>query len=1060
MEREYIAFISYRHKPLDMDVARKLHRLIEHYRIPKDLKKDGSSRLGYVFRDRDELPLSSDLSADIRNALDRSRFLIVICTPDTPESPWVRLEIEYFLQHHKREHVLAVLADGTPEQAFPEQITHIYEQDGVTLNRLVEPLAANIVSSSRLKRNRLIREEFLRLAAAIQECPYDMLRQREKRYRQQQISMIAGAVAAVALGFIVLLLQRNWEIQKKNEEVLAMNQEIQTKNEEIQAKNEEIQIQLEQSLRNESSALALLSAQLLEEGDRTGAVENALKALPSAAQERPESIEAELALCNALYAYQDEGMRAACRIEQETEIKKLAVSEDGCYIATLDTYDHMRCFDGYTGKMLWKKEVSSWNADCFTIVESAQAIFYAYSGRETVLLSLRDGSVLNELALEKPDSRYYYRIFISDTEDVMAAWGLSSKGPAVISFYRLSDFGQISEGSLSSVPGYIEYESFSPDGTRHAAIFRDERDDVYHYTLYVFDVDTGSLLYQKPLAPYQGTSDAAMVFLPDGDLMVLRSNSYPDTQYLYRLEKDTGETVYSRSFSEECWTGSTPSLLLNENMLVYARWDSVLIFELGSGNLMEHQKLPSYCEACYFLDDNRDRYVAVLSNGKVVTDSLPNYDVNIKLARGERMNFQMPCSVSKAYGNNGPSGYICVLPEDDGYHALVYHSLGDEEKTGLQVPLLTHFDQLLKRPSGDMYLSPSGDKAVYVSGDSDKAPRPYTVIVYDTESMEEKARYEFTYDGILAMTGFSRDESRLIFSYGVLDLEAETWTPYTAPGNLSLIRLRFQEPYIQQPGTSTKAALFKDEDYDGSCVLQWWEDGEKAGESACPYKGEIDSGRYQQSIAIGESGLIGIALQGKGYAIYSREKDAWAYMEDPCEEGSVPTFCAGNQNPWLAFCGSDGFLRIIDGETGEAVRTFPLEITADAVSGMQFLLEDSVLLMVQNYNQLCFLDTDDGTVKIRLELDGLTQYSDLSLQLDEAGGNLYIGERNGGIEGVCIDLSTWKVRRRIPGLAGFASGSHRIIKLEDRIDNEGAYVSYPAYTLEELIKKGEKLLSR
>jgi len=86
MERNYTAFISYRHLPLDTAVAARLHRLIEHYRVPKDLRKGGQKHLGLVFRDRDELPLSSDLTQDIYDALDHSDYLIVICTPDTPQS--------------------------------------------------------------------------------------------------------------------------------------------------------------------------------------------------------------------------------------------------------------------------------------------------------------------------------------------------------------------------------------------------------------------------------------------------------------------------------------------------------------------------------------------------------------------------------------------------------------------------------------------------------------------------------------------------------------------------------------------------------------------------------------------------------------------------------------------------------------------------------------------------------------------------------------------------------------------------------------------------------------
>ena len=116
MSKKYIAFISYRHKPLDKSVAVKLHQAIEHYVIPRGLRKDGRKNLGKVFRDQDELPVSNNLTENIFEALDNSEYLIVICTPDTPESVWVANEITYFLEHHDRNHVLAVLAAGQPEE--------------------------------------------------------------------------------------------------------------------------------------------------------------------------------------------------------------------------------------------------------------------------------------------------------------------------------------------------------------------------------------------------------------------------------------------------------------------------------------------------------------------------------------------------------------------------------------------------------------------------------------------------------------------------------------------------------------------------------------------------------------------------------------------------------------------------------------------------------------------------------------------------------------------------------------------------------------------------------
>ena len=59
-ERSYIAFISYRHLPVDKQAAELVQKKIENYTIPKELReKYGAKKFGHVFRDEDELPTVS-----------------------------------------------------------------------------------------------------------------------------------------------------------------------------------------------------------------------------------------------------------------------------------------------------------------------------------------------------------------------------------------------------------------------------------------------------------------------------------------------------------------------------------------------------------------------------------------------------------------------------------------------------------------------------------------------------------------------------------------------------------------------------------------------------------------------------------------------------------------------------------------------------------------------------------------------------------------------------------------------------------------------------------------
>ena len=323
MERRYIAFISYRHLPLDMATAKKLHKRIEHYVVPKDLRKDGRKKPGYVFRDMDELPISSDLNANIEQALDNSEFLIVICTPETLKSKWVLGEVSYFLQHHPRERVLAVLADGTPDTSFPPQLTVKHTPEGDIPNQ-IEPLAANIVADNPVKRARLFRTESLRILAALIGCPYDALYRREMRYQRRRIITAAAAVMAVAGIFIGMLLNRNAEIRA----------------------------QLRQTQINESLAFASLSEKAYEEGDYRSALSFALRALPGET-ERPYVAQAEAALSDALKPYVNGKLSYIQSIHQETDTVATTLSGDGKKLAALDAAGTVHVYRCGTGEELW-----------------------------------------------------------------------------------------------------------------------------------------------------------------------------------------------------------------------------------------------------------------------------------------------------------------------------------------------------------------------------------------------------------------------------------------------------------------------------------------------------------------------------------------------------------------------------------------------------------------------------------------------------------------------------------------------------------------------------------
>ena len=211
----YEAFISYRHLPHDHEVAVRLQRAIEGFRIPKALRTDPDrKRLGKLFRDEDELPIASSLPDQIGEALRRSRTLIVICSRQTRASQWVQREVELYASYHGRSRIRIALVEGEPDESFPPLLMTktVVADDGTSTLVEEEPLAADFRDLSR----KHFDTERLRLVASIIGCGYDDLRQRMRARRQRVALAVASAVSALSVSFgsslgrNLILTSPNW----------------------------------------------------------------------------------------------------------------------------------------------------------------------------------------------------------------------------------------------------------------------------------------------------------------------------------------------------------------------------------------------------------------------------------------------------------------------------------------------------------------------------------------------------------------------------------------------------------------------------------------------------------------------------------------------------------------------------------------------------------------------------------------------------------------------------------------------------------------------------------
>lgn len=369
---KYDAFISYRHLMPDEYVAKKVHKGLETLRIPKKIQKEiGKSRINRVFRDMEELPVGSDLGANIMAALEESEYLIVISSPKTKESYWCNQEVENFVRMHGRDKVLVVLAEGEPYESFPEQL--LKDEEG----NAVEPFAADFRGTTRKEINKKAKTELVRLAAAILGIDFDDLKQRQKERKTRRNMILALGVAAFAFvfgGFSVYNLAR-------------INEEYQ------------------QKLVNESKVLAAKSADVLETGDRKTAALIAMEGIPESG-ERPLVPESLYALSKALGVYDyNTVLSSETVINADYSIKKFCNNATNDIVGILDDNGNVYVWDLKAGEMLYEIQAEYINGilvpvfDIGITEESSTLVVVSQNGVRGYDLS---GSMVYEYTLEQP----------------------------------------------------------------------------------------------------------------------------------------------------------------------------------------------------------------------------------------------------------------------------------------------------------------------------------------------------------------------------------------------------------------------------------------------------------------------------------------------------------------------------------------------------------------------------------------------------------------------------------------------------------------------------------
>ncbi|MDE7254525.1 MAG: toll/interleukin-1 receptor domain-containing protein [Acetatifactor sp.] len=509
---KYDAFISYRHTEPDMYIAKKVHKGLETLKVPRGVtSKSGKKKIERVFRDQEELPIGSDLGDNIRTALEESEYLIVVCSPRTPESTWVQKEIDTFISLHGRERILAILVEGEPQDAFPEKIQ--VDEEG----NPVEPLAADVRGATKREMNRKLRTELIRLAAPLLHCSYDDLRQRHRERRMKKVMFAASAVAVAGVLFGVYSAYNTAMIREN----------------------------YRQKQVNQSKYLASTSLSLLEEGDRQTAALVAMEALPTQEEDRPYVASAQYALSAALCCYDMGNSIGMDRsLKHDLSVREFAFDDTGERILSIDQGGTIYVWNVEDGALL-AKLAPKFNENGY-LVPPIRSIVYG----EHILICDKDEirSVTFTGDTEWQVETDAYLVYCEMDAEAGIITCISN---SAVDFYDITTGKKLASMENGQESAYGSAYAFSDDKSKFAVSHSSEGDIGGRVTVYDFDEKTW-----KDYA-VEASYVSEVGFSADGGLIAVSINRFDsqknsigdlNTGFVEKIDCESGERIWMQEF--------------------------------------------------------------------------------------------------------------------------------------------------------------------------------------------------------------------------------------------------------------------------------------------------------------------------------------------------------------------------------------------------------------------------------------------------------------------------------------------------------------------------------
>lgn len=181
---------------------------------------------------RERIEPSAEVAHTLKRYLDQSEFLLVLCCPESAQSPWVAHEIQSFLRNRDEQFVFLAVTGGDPvkdpENVFPELVRE---------RRLHERLYFDLRGTHRLRtfasaKVKNANDESFRIASELlTDVPAHQIRPIWSRERQKQrflfsLSMLIAAAGLIPVAMVIgdlLLFKQAFNYSSSTQRLTALS---------------------------------------------------------------------------------------------------------------------------------------------------------------------------------------------------------------------------------------------------------------------------------------------------------------------------------------------------------------------------------------------------------------------------------------------------------------------------------------------------------------------------------------------------------------------------------------------------------------------------------------------------------------------------------------------------------------------------------------------------------------------------------------------------------------------------------------------------------------------